>query len=447
MTAHYVDNPDSSLVKHDKADLSTTVPATVQDHRNPGMFRSVLHARFDPLHMAIITLLALFTVASTPTQMSATSICDSVTEIPQIECQALMAIYSSSNGTNWSNNSGWLSTNTPCNWYGVYCNPGHIVVLDLSNNQLSGSIPTELGNITSLSHLSLYDNQLTGNIPPELSNLTNLISLSLSGNQLAGSIPRELGNLANLDHLDLLDNQLSGSIPPELGSLTSLTVLQLSINQLGGAIPPELGNLTSLRSLDLSINQLSGSIPPELSNLTSLISLELHTNQLTGNIPPELGNLADVGILYLGQNQLSGAVPGSLTNLTELQAFTFDWNNLCEPTDAGFQTWLDNIVYVKSTDIPCTWPTYFITGHVRNEKGNPISGGIILVNAQSWATVRGDGTYTLSALTADTYTLTPSKGDYSFIPISRTVTVPPDMREQDFTGSVKTYLPVVLRNH
>jgi hypothetical protein len=446
MTAHYVDNPDSSLVKHDKADLSTTVPATVQDQRNPGMFRSALHARFDPLHMAIITLLALFTVASTPTQMRATSICDSVTEIPQMECQALLAIYNSSNGANWSNNNGWLSTNTPCNWYGVYCSRGHIIVLNLSNNQLSGSIPPELGNITSLSDLVLYGNQLTGNIPPELGNLTSLTGLELSSNPLTGNIPRELGNLANLNYLGLLDDQLSGSIPPELGNLTSLTGLQLSINQLGGSIPPELGNLTSLRSLDLSINQLSGSIPPELGNLTSLISLELHTNQLTGNIPPELGNLVDLGILYLGQNQLSNAVPGSLTNLTALQAFTFDRNNLCEPTDAGFQTWLDNIVYVKSTDILCTWPTYFITGHVRNEKGNPISGGIILVNAQSWATIRGDGTYTVSALTADTYTLTPSKGDYSFIPTSRTVTAPPDMTEQDFTGSVKTYLPVVLRN-
>ena len=118
--------------------------------------------------------------------------------------------------------------------------------------------------------------------------LTNLRELGLYG-QLSGEIPSELGNLVCLQPLGL-GGQLSGEIPPELGSLTSLHTLGLSHNQLSGEIPPELGNLTSLHTLGLSHNQLSGEIPPELDNLITLRNpenqliggLELQGNQLKG---------------------------------------------------------------------------------------------------------------------------------------------------------------------
>ena len=65
---------------------------------------------------------------------------------------------------------------------------------------------------------------MSGSIPSELGNLANLLGLLLSNNQLSGPIPSELGNLANLESLWLLDNQLSGSIPPELGNLANLDI-------------------------------------------------------------------------------------------------------------------------------------------------------------------------------------------------------------------------------
>ncbi len=49
--------------------------------------------------------------------------CSSVTEIPVTECQELVTLYNSTNGANWTNNTGWLSTNTPCSWYGITCSP------------------------------------------------------------------------------------------------------------------------------------------------------------------------------------------------------------------------------------------------------------------------------------------------------------------------------------
>jgi Leucine-rich repeat (LRR) protein len=91
--------------------------------------------------------------------------------------------------------------------------------------------------------------------------------LYLHNNQLTGSIPSEIGNLTNLTYLWLSNNQLTDSIPPEIGSLVNLTWLYLSTNQLTGSIPPEIGNLTNLTSLRLNDNQLTGEIPESICDL------------------------------------------------------------------------------------------------------------------------------------------------------------------------------------
>ena len=187
--------------------------------------------------------------------------CASVTEIPQSECEALVALFNNTNGAAWTTNTNWLLTNTPCLWYGVNCWGRHVKGVNLTNNQLSGSIPTELGNLNQLADLHLGENQLSGNIPPQLGSLTNLIWLDLENNQLSGSVPTELGNLNQLTELDLYQNQLSGSIPSQLGNLTNLQYLWLGNNQLSGSIPISLGNLTQLTDLGLWGNQLNGSIP------------------------------------------------------------------------------------------------------------------------------------------------------------------------------------------
>ena len=97
---------------------------------------------------------ALF-VGSWEMQRSAAFSCAEVTEIPQAECEALVALYNSTNGPNWSSNTGWLVTNTPCAWAGIDCSMGHVVRLDLGSNQLSGPIPAELGNLANLTWLNL----------------------------------------------------------------------------------------------------------------------------------------------------------------------------------------------------------------------------------------------------------------------------------------------------
>ena len=96
---------------------------------------------------------------------------------PSLERDALIALYNSTSGADWTNNAGWMgAAGTECDWYGITCSNGSVTELRLSGNSLSGSIPSELGNLTNLTGLYLNDNSLSGSIPSELGNLTNLRS-------------------------------------------------------------------------------------------------------------------------------------------------------------------------------------------------------------------------------------------------------------------------------
>ena len=143
---------------------------------------------------------------------------------------------------------------------------GRLKYLDLGDFELT-NLPQSIGNLSSLEELHLYFNQLTS-VPESIWNLSNLTHLYLGGNQqLTGSIPPEIGNLTNLYILDLFGTQFTGEIPSEIGNLTNLTFLYLNENQLSGEIPQELGNLINLNYLYLYDNQLSGEIPEEICNI------------------------------------------------------------------------------------------------------------------------------------------------------------------------------------
>ena len=244
---------------------------------------------------------------------------------------ALTALYTSTDGANWVKNDNWLIGPVE-SWYGIKLNNGRVTNILFTNNNLSGKIPPEIGNLTELTNLRITNNNLSDSIPSEIGNLTKLDYLTLGNNQLTGPIPREIGNLTNLNNLHLHDNQLSGEIPSEIGYLTNLVRLELFDNQFTGSIPPEIGNLINLESfLTLHDNKLTGAIPPEIGNLVNLAELWLQDNQLTGSIPPEIGDLASLRRLFLASNRLTGGIPietGSLTNLTQLY---LQENNLSGP--------------------------------------------------------------------------------------------------------------------
>lgn len=290
-------------------------------------------------------------IAPTPAQLEETSRqvssfdCALVSEVPVAECQALSALYASTNGAGWTTHTNWLETNTISAWYGVTVSAGHVNKLILSSNLLSGPLPAGLNALSSLQTLDIHNNQVSGPIPAELASLSNLRELELYGNYLTGTIPAALGSLSQLTSLTLGINQLSGIIPPELGNLTNLTRLWLYNNQLTGSIPPELGNLNKLTGLALGINPLTGSIPPELANLTQAWAISIEDCQLSGAIPSAFGGLTALMYLYLDHNQLSGSIPGTLGNLANLKYLELQHNQLSGsiPTTFGSLSNLSNL--------------------------------------------------------------------------------------------------------
>ena len=168
--------------------------------------------------------------------------------------QALSTLYTSTNGDEWVDNSGWEIGAVPDGieslrqWHGIVVSDGSLVGLYLPKNNLRG------------------------NLPPEIQNLANLELLSLRSNNLVGPIPVELSNLSDLEHLVIGSNQLTGKIPVELCKLSRLETLDLGGNQLVGEVPSELGNLSELRELKLNENNFSGELPRSFLSLQNLIT-------------------------------------------------------------------------------------------------------------------------------------------------------------------------------
>ncbi len=273
----------------------------------------------------------------------------------------LARLYHSTNGKNWTNRTNWLSDAPLNTWHGVRTNAfeevtgldlrenglvgtipseigqlKHLVLLNLGLNQLTGKVPSEISRLESITHLYLHSNQLTGNIPSEIEQLKNLNELRFDQNRLSGNIPPGIGNLRELQDLRLHRNQLTGTIPSEIGHLRRLRNLILSENRLTGDIPLEIWRLQNLKVLILrgdaylrdSGNQLTGAIPPEVAALKDLEYMSLEFNQLTGNIPPDLGKLGELLQLRLSGNQFTGTIPSEIGRLHNLTNLALDNNQL-----------------------------------------------------------------------------------------------------------------------
>lgn len=269
--------------------------------------------RYRVLLLLACLVFAVFTHSLTTAQSRDPFVdCDVVTTMEQGDCDALVAIYNSTNGENWTNNDGWLVTDLPCTWQGVTCEGNRVKSLQLQNNNLVGTLPNAISNLDMATLINLSNNNLTGSLPFSIPGLDNIEVFNLSNNGLSGGIPPEFGLLTSLKVLALDNNALTGTIPPDLGYLIELKTLRLNNNLLSGDIPPELGNLTELEELWLQDNDLSGDLPGDLGNLTSLKTLVVSANSLDGTLPTQLGNLTELQRLAIDRNKFEGDFPPAL---------------------------------------------------------------------------------------------------------------------------------------
>ncbi|XP_002984543.2 leucine-rich repeat receptor protein kinase EMS1 [Selaginella moellendorffii] len=171
-------------------------------------------------------------------------------------------------------------------------------------------------SFTSLTGVNCNDNKvvsiflggrmLGGTISPAITNCSNLNTLDLSDNQLTGVIPSQIGQLNILAKLNLANNRLGGAIPESLANCTYLSVLDLHKNALTGQIPVSLGSLQRLNSFDVSYNDLSGPIPYALANTSA--GIRFNASAFAGNkhlygypLPePKPRNLSILGIVGIG---------------------------------------------------------------------------------------------------------------------------------------------------
>jgi tRNA A-37 threonylcarbamoyl transferase component Bud32 len=181
--------------------------------------------------------------------------------------------------------------------------------LFLDTNGLGGAIPSSLSKCP-LEQLDLSYNKLSGPTPKELFLISSLSgAMYLAHNSLTGTLPSEVGNLRNLAELDISDNMLSGKIPTSIGECRALQYLNLSGNFLEGTIPWSVGQLRGLLVLDLSQNNLSGHVPEFFGGMKGLATLNLSFNDFEGEVPKDGIFLNATATSVMGNNALCGGVP------------------------------------------------------------------------------------------------------------------------------------------
>uniref|UniRef100_A0A804IHW1 Leucine-rich repeat-containing N-terminal plant-type domain-containing protein n=1 Tax=Musa acuminata subsp. malaccensis TaxID=214687 RepID=A0A804IHW1_MUSAM len=255
--------------------------------------------------------------------------------------------------------------------------------LDVSYNNLSGQIRTTMGGLCNLTMLDLSYNNIGGELTNLLDDLStcsqgaSLSSLILEGNNLSGIIPSSMGQLSRLYDLfltsnsfvlDLSSNDLIGSLPSSLGNFSAMieiqndtwSVLHVDNYYYSESIllttKGEIADYTTVLSLvtfiDLSNNHLSGEIPKELIKLLGLRFLNLSNNHLTGRIPEKIGDMKQLESLDLSVNNLTGEIPSSLSALYFLSHLNLSYNNLSGkiPTSSQLSTFV-SWTYLGNKDL------------------------------------------------------------------------------------------------
>jgi hypothetical protein len=330
---------------------------------------------------------------------------------------ALVDLYNSTNGNHWGYNTNWLSSKPVSTWLGISVTGNRVTGISISINNLVGSLPASICNLTQLTDLELYQDRLNGSIPDSIGKLTNLQFLHLENNQLSGSIPLSIGNLSNLVYLSIYNNSISGGVPSSLSNLSSLQSLWLSGNPLGGAIPSSLGNLSNLQYLSLNGDQLIDSIPSSLGNLTNLVSFDLSGNQLSGSIPYSLNALSNLYYFDVSNNQLSG----DITSLDNFNPALDIYINNNQFTFAGMEQVVKAYNKNFNDDSSSYWPQSPIIPIIQKTDTLSVSvGGTLSNNTYRWysttaglvATINGDSTFIPTSSFTGSYREIVTPGNY-----------------------------------
>ena len=311
--------------------------------------------------------------------------------IPADEKQALIDIYNSLDGANWSPSwDRWDLTTDPDTWKGVTIKDGHVVELKIDRRKAKGELPASIADLTelevfwcqsnqitklpdelftmpklrefaaslqniggertltqvfpkkvnlpALETLFMDSNALTGSLPSDM-NLPKIKTLCIQDNKLTGAIPETLTKCADLEYLYLHMNDLSGELPQDWSACKQLKHFVVEQNpQLGGTFPASLTQLTELQVITVQMTSVEGEIPSDIGNLVNLQNLLLTKSKMGGLVPESIGKLTQMTLLAFGECQFKAPLPESLTNLKDLVLMQFTGN----PLGGEIPTWLSS---------------------------------------------------------------------------------------------------------
>ena len=206
----------------------------------------------------------------------------------------------------------------------------NLTFLDLSFNRVSGALPSELGHINNLEVANFQYSYLSGTVPTELGSFNAngegpIRELTIGQTELSGVLPSELGELTWMQYFDTTHAHISGFLPSQIARLTQLQALYLMGNAYSGSLPATLGDgMVHMGYVQMHQNRISGQLPATLSNMSKVVNLLLQDNRLQGTLPTQLGGLYEIRQLKLNDNQIGGPVPtqiGRLDGLEELDLY------------------------------------------------------------------------------------------------------------------------------
>ncbi|MQL95472.1 hypothetical protein Taro_028142 [Colocasia esculenta] len=276
-----------------------------------------------------------------------------------------------------------VSSNLTCGDCNTATNVCHVVNIELRGQNLTGVLPEEFGNLTSLTKIDLSRNYINGTIPATAWTSLPLRIITLVGNRLSGPIPEAIGKITTLQSLVLDDNMLQGSLPRALGSLTNLATLILSANNFTGELPETLGNLKNLVDFRINGNDISGKLPSFIGNWTKLDRLDMQGTSLEGPFPifpqtitqlrisdlkkadgsfPPVQNML-MRNLILRNCSMSGPIPEYLGTMASLDTLDLSFNSLTGAIPSSFENLRGQIskMYLNSNKLTGSIPIWIRT--------------------------------------------------------------------------------------
>jgi len=258
--------------------------------------------------------------------------------LPNIDMavESLQGIYDETGGDHWTNNTGWMTNASHCEWYGILCDDdGHVIELKLKSNNITGEYPSDfLSKLYKLKTLDLADNNLWGTMAGTYDPYD--YNDDDWGSWAAIEIDRSIFfNLRELTHVDLSQNNLSGEV--DVLFAPALEHVNFSHNNFTSinSFKTFKRSHGTLRICDLSFNSIQQEASKFLKNMPpNLEQLFLSNNLIERNLPKSLESLAYLRQFSIGFNRLSGELPDFSTSFPNLQELNF--SNQKQDNNTGF---------------------------------------------------------------------------------------------------------------